>query len=97
VKLDSHLLTHVNDICLIYLHSCKYHYGAQGHFQSRITRLQLVRMRLASHVASIGDMRNAYKISSENLKKINLIVTVLHVQILTNRSYRNGMLGYGMD
>jgi len=52
---------------------------------------------LASHVASIGDMRNAYKISSKNLKKINLIVTVLHVQILTNRSYRNGMLGYGMD
>lgn len=34
-----------------------------------------MRMRLASHVASIGDMRNAYKISLENLKKINLIAT----------------------
>lgn len=32
-----------------------------------------MRMRLASHVASIGDMRNAYKISSENLKKISLV------------------------
>jgi hypothetical protein len=34
-----------------------------------------MRMRLLSHVASIGNMRNAYKISSENLKKINLIPT----------------------
>jgi hypothetical protein len=48
-------------------------------------------MRLTSHVASIEDMRNVYKISSENLKKINLIVTVLRVQIITNRSYTNGM------
>ena len=56
-----------------------------------------MKMRLAGHVASIGDMRNAYKISSENMKKMNLIATALHVKTRINRYYRNGMLGCGMD